>query len=311
MVFKGTDALNDIIINPENTHFVTDDDALFSTNRQELIYYYKSDFCDRYEIPASVTSIKGGAFAHKWMIWDIVLPDNLVTIGDQAFIECNNIINVSIPNTVTAIGNSAFKNCNSLGAITIPNSVETIETYAFMDCSALQTITVPNGVKSIEWGAFETCSQLTNVELPASLTNLEGRAFGGCKNLEEIKVMNPTPISIPQNTFEGVDKNICVLHVPNGTKTAYEQMLVWQDFLNIMDLITSSHHNSLLKPIIYSDNNQIVVIGADANSLITVYNVNGALIKTFNTNKNTHTIDVPIGNIYIVKVNGVNYKVVM
>lgn len=377
MVFKETYALNDIIVNPENTHFVTDDDALFSTNRQEFIYYYKSDFCDRYEIPASVTSIKGGAFAHKWMIWDLILPDNLVTIGDQAFIECNNIVNVSIPtnvisignrafsdcsglngitipdnvsslgagvffncinlrsvvlpnglteikdqlfeqcpqlssvnipNTVTTIGNSAFKNCYSLGAISIPNGVETIENYAFMGCSALQTITVPEGVTTIEFNAFEYCSQLTHVDLPASLTKLGGRAFGDCESLAQLKVMNPTPLNLGESTFDNVPFATCVLIVPFESIAAYQAAPVWKQFFTITKM---EECIDKIESKVFASGNHIVIKDADIQSMVDIYSITGSLIKSFTINSTYETIELPTGNMYIVKLNGINYKVVM
>lgn len=41
----------------------------------------------------------------------VILPEGLVTIGDEAFFYCTNLPSVVIPSTVTTIGSYAFNNC--------------------------------------------------------------------------------------------------------------------------------------------------------------------------------------------------------
>lgn len=45
---------------------------------------------------------------------DVVIPDGVTSIGDNAFSHCSSLENIEIPNSVTSIGNSAFGDCLGL-----------------------------------------------------------------------------------------------------------------------------------------------------------------------------------------------------
>ena len=66
----------------------------------------------------------------------VVIPNNVVEIGENAFSGCNNIITIDIPNTVTSIGNSAFSGCYNLLSIKIPYSVN-FSIYFFASCATI------------------------------------------------------------------------------------------------------------------------------------------------------------------------------
>ena len=75
-------------------------------------------------------------------VTNIVLPDTITNIPDDAFYNCRNITSITIPNGVISIGNYAFYNCDSLRFITIPKSITSIGHQAFYSCSNLMSITV-------------------------------------------------------------------------------------------------------------------------------------------------------------------------
>ena len=81
---------------------------------------------------------------HDTEITNLVIPNDVTTIGDFAFCSCSSLISVTIPNSVTTIGRLAFSGCSGLTSIVIPNSVATIGSYAF-NCSNLTSVTVENG----------------------------------------------------------------------------------------------------------------------------------------------------------------------
>lgn len=58
-------------------------------------------------IPNTVTSIEERAFANNTNLVDVILSDNLETIGNEAFSGCG-IHSIVIPNSVSNIGYSAF-----------------------------------------------------------------------------------------------------------------------------------------------------------------------------------------------------------
>ena len=95
----------------------------------------------------------------KKNIVNIVIGDQVTSIGDYAFSECN-ITSVIIPKSVTEIGWYAFESCYSLTSIIIPEGVTTIGSCAFDYCRNLASVTIPVSVTSVGIGVFSGCSGL-------------------------------------------------------------------------------------------------------------------------------------------------------
>ena len=62
----------------------------------------------RSELPSSLIVIEDEAFEGT-AITNVVLPENVETIGDYAFTNIHTLRNISIPNKTTYIGKNAFK----------------------------------------------------------------------------------------------------------------------------------------------------------------------------------------------------------
>ena len=108
-------------------------------------------------------------------------------------------------------------------------------------------------VTSIGNAAFENNTNLTDVTIPSTITSIGESAFAGCSNLKSITVNSTTPIAFSSasrtrggsNVFEGVDKNTCILYVPEGCVEVYKSAPIWGEFTNILVIGTSSI-NSIL-----------------------------------------------------------------
>ena len=135
------------------------------------------------------------------LVGDLIIPDTVTSISDNAFAGCQGLTSVTIPNGVTSIGRGTFYDCLNLTHITIPDSVTEIEQLAFIGCSGLISITIPNGVTSIGSRAFEGCRKLTNIILPSSLTSIQSETFKDCKSLTNITIPNKVTI-ISSAAFE-------------------------------------------------------------------------------------------------------------
>ena len=68
------------------------------------------------------------------------IPDSVTTIGGYAFAGCDSLTSVNIPDSVTSIGEYAFAGCDSLTSVNIPDSVTTIGEYAFGYCKSLTKV---------------------------------------------------------------------------------------------------------------------------------------------------------------------------
>ena len=155
----------------------------------------------------NVTAIGNYAFEDKKKLITVVLPNNLLTIGDRAFandfftVESTMYeIKINIPNKVTHIGKEAFKYrglsslilpnsvvsigegafaFNTLKSVVIPNSITIIPKNAFQ-ANAFTTVTIPNSVVTIEEEAF-VVGELTSISIPNSVQVIGKSAFGNNK----------------------------------------------------------------------------------------------------------------------------------
>ena len=119
-------------------------------------------------------------------ITNLVIPNNVTSIGGDAFSGCSGLTSVTIPNSVTSIGGSVFSNCSGLTSITIGSGVTSIGSSAFYGCSGLTSITIPNSVTTIGDNAFSGCIGLTSVTIPNSVTSIGNYVFSGCSGLTSV-----------------------------------------------------------------------------------------------------------------------------
>lgn len=82
-------------------------------------------------------------------VTDIVIPENVVRIGERAFRNCIHLTSVVIPEGVIGIGYEAFRNCIQLKSVTIPNSMVTLSDTAFAGCENLTEIHLPERLEKI------------------------------------------------------------------------------------------------------------------------------------------------------------------
>ncbi len=142
-------------------------------------------------------------------------------------------------------------------------------------------------VTSIGNGAFENNTNLTDVTIPLTITSIGESAFAGCSNLKSITVNSTTPIAFPSasgtrsgsSVFDGVDKNTCVLYVPEGCVEVYKVAPVWGEFANILVIGTSSINSVPF----YSDKSQ------------DIYSLDGRKVKL-----NVKSVDELPNGLYII-----------
>lgn len=147
----------------------------------------------------------------------IELPQNIVSIGEYAFQDCQWLHSVEFAcAALRSIGAYAFSGCKSITEIILPINLETIYDHAFSGCSSISNITLPPNLKMIGGNAFFGCCSVESIVIPSSVKVIGVAAFEGCSSLKHIKICATlSQITIEERAFEGVSPE-CIVEVPEG-----------------------------------------------------------------------------------------------
>lgn len=164
-------------------------------------------------------------FDYSLQIKEIIITNNVTTIGDYAFAYCFYVTHINIPSNINRIGDFAFAYCCSITTVTIPESVSAIGESPFSACESLTNISVseknqyfsndeygvlyskdktnliqypmgnshnsylvPNGVSKIANGAFIFCDYLTEIIISDTVNSIGANAFSVCVNLSKVTI---------------------------------------------------------------------------------------------------------------------------
>ena len=181
----------------DNLKYKFDNNKLSITGTGDMWSYSSSDAPwdgfkkDIYyiDIQNGVTSIGDSALNGLVNVYDIVLPNSILTIGDHAF-SYSYISYISLGNSLKSIGKYAFEDCFRLQDIVIPDSVITIDDWAFSKCNQAKNLTLGNSLEVIGVGAFYGCSSFQNVTINNSVKQLGDSAFNLCSGLQSVSIGN-------------------------------------------------------------------------------------------------------------------------
>ena len=234
-LFRGCTSLSSIIVEKGNTKYDSRNNcnAIIETKENSLIAGCKNT----------------------------IIPDDVVSIGNNAFELQENLTSISIPYSVTSIGKYAFDSCRGLQSIIISNNVSFIGEYAFCDCNNLTSVTLPDKLTSISDELFRGCSRLATVSIPQSVTYIGSWVFRECYELKTIICLATT---VPYTSKDAFNKAYpgyiipfskedgIILYVPAGSTEAYASNDLWNIFeirpldetesCDLSDLPTSSSY---------------------------------------------------------------------
>ena len=221
---------------------------------------------------------------------EVLLPNSLQYIGDYCFSR-NNLNSIILPDSLVSIGRGAFQ-MTKLSSISIPASVMSISQYAFSSINYLNSVRFEDGENILKLGKNEfesgisrgifgesynikkayigrvlsydttygygpftqygtgTNSQLTEVEIGPYVNHLETRLFYKNPNITSIKVDRNVPPTNPW--FESNVYTAATLHIPDGSKSVYQEADGWKNFINIIE-------DSILATSITLDHSTVVI----------------------------------------------------
>ena len=123
-------------------------------------------------------SPKGVLTEYKGPGGDVVIPEGVKEIDNQAFTGCKGLASVTIPESVRKISFYAFGEC-SIQSVAIPKSVQSIEESAFCECENLTSVTFQDreDAPGIEHDIFYNSPNITNVAIPRCVARIAHELF--------------------------------------------------------------------------------------------------------------------------------------
>ena len=82
------------------------------------------------------------------------VPESIKYIGDRAFANCQHLTSVTLPDGLLDIGTEAFLN-SSIAKIDIPEGIEVLTTGTFRNCKNLSTVFLPDSLTLMQAGVFD------------------------------------------------------------------------------------------------------------------------------------------------------------
>lgn len=200
-------------------------------------------------LPKKMTALPRRAFA-ACAIPSVTVPEGVVSIGDEAFINNQQLRSANIPGSVSSIGKHVFLGCMNLDSInvaesnqdyisadgnllskdksefiqyalgkavsefTVPGEVKEIGSGAFA-FSSLVKVNLPEGLETIGYEAFMDSAALNTVNLPSSLKVIEEAAFYRCPSLKDITIPGSVTEFASAFAYSGLEKAV----IEDGVKT--------------------------------------------------------------------------------------------
>ena len=207
-----------------------------------------------------VTSVGLSAFSYSSSLTSITIPNNVKSIGDNAFNLCSSLIKTNYIGDIAgwcdikfggALANPTFQSHNlyindqEIQDLVIPNTVDSIYDYAFYNCFSLNSVNIPNSVKSIGSSSFQNCCFLKKDFVNnSSLDAEENYYWGALVGESEID-----GLIIQGTTVVGCRKNVAAVTIPNNMTSIGERAFSYCSFLTSIafsESITSIESSAFL-----------------------------------------------------------------
>ena len=195
------------------------------------------------------------------LVDSLVVTGN-VTLSNEDFIAIKklivsyNVVYVDIYETLnTTIGSETFISCTTLKGFRFPKNLQSIGRYTFEYGSSLKDIYLPESLTSFGTGVFRSCG-LNRVVIPQNVQRIEDQTFYYCP-LQHLYLKPTTPPICNSTAFNPQVTSIdnTILHVPEGTKSLYENADGWMYFKNIVET-----NANIIKLYVYGVENGYVFI---------------------------------------------------
>ena len=215
--FSGCQNLTSIIVDKKNQKYDSRNDcnAIIDTQTNALIMGCKNTI-----IPEDIKSIGVDAFYRCTGLTSIKIPDSVKTIGTRAFNGCTGLTSIEIPSSVTIVDYCAFDDCDNISYNIYDNGKylgNTENPYLVIvgvTNNTTESFSINPNTKLIGGGAFSKCRSLKSIEIPDGVTSIGVSAFNWCGSLKSIKIPDSVT-SIGDSVFSGCT-SLKSIEIPNS-----------------------------------------------------------------------------------------------
>ena len=172
---------------------------------------------NRCVVPEGTRILGDEAFPSEMHMHEIILPESLEEIGNNAF-QGGVLQRLVIPRNVRKMGDNPFAACQIkvldiqsphftfkdgflvsdkgvlvayMGAaseVTVPEMVREIGAGAFYDNGIVEHIVLPSSLETIRHNAFANCCCLNKLDIPEGVDKIDDGAFTGCTALHSLNL---------------------------------------------------------------------------------------------------------------------------
>ena len=326
LVFFECSGLTSLKVESGNTVYDSRDNcnAIIESSTNTLIYG-----CKNTTIPNSVTSIGYGAFAACSGLTSVTIPNSVTSIGYGAFAECSGLTSVTIPSSVTSIGDRVFNGSSGLtSVVSKTENPYNIDNECFSkEVFENTTLYVPQGTidkyqATDGWNKFLHIEELnsSNMCVTPTISYKNGKLSYNCET--EGAICHTTITNEDIKSFDGNEIDLTVTYNISvyATKDGYfdsdvaNATLCWIEVNPQNEGITTDVNQiASVAVLIKANGGQLTIEGADDNTTITAYTLDGVQLGSAISRNGVASINtnVSAGTVTIVKIGNKSVKVVM
>lgn len=200
-------------------------------------------------LPYGITTLPYGCFGDCVNLSDIIIPNSVTTIGENAFARAG-LTKFIVPDSITSIGDYAFSRSN-IKELVISKNVTSLGKYIIMYCKNLEKITIEEGITTIGDYTFSNWQNLNqpifeSITLPSTVTSIGKYAFQHLRYLYTIVLLSNSVCSLGDYALSGtkIEESLtssytAYIYVPDSLVDSYKTATNWSKYASKIKPLSS------------------------------------------------------------------------
>lgn len=167
--------LKSIQVDAKNQTYASNNGVLYSKDEKVLLKYPHAltlTDTNKFNVPTEVEQIYDAAFKNHPSITEVVISENVQSIGVNAFLNCDKLTTITFSEhgNLTEIKSGAFSKLENIQSILLPEGVVRIGHSAFSECAKLIELFIPK--TTTEFGN-QICTGSSSVIISTTTEHLD------------------------------------------------------------------------------------------------------------------------------------------